>query len=147
MYSPSGVNGQTTRRDSRDHAIEVKRAARLIDLELKLAQSLADISIEKRYWVEDAELSTEAWQKYRGTIAPDLSNQAWHAVTIAFLAAEHIRGARAVTLGGVLRDKPISDGLAAQIAPMLRDVTLGREALAPFAHFPEASDSTELTRG
>src|SRR2546422_6635775 len=85
------------RRDSRDHAIEVKRAARLIDLELKLAQSLADISIEKRYWVEDAELSTEAWQKYRGTIAPDLSNQAWHAVTIAFLAAEHIKGARAVT--------------------------------------------------
>jgi len=135
------------RRESRDHAIEVKRAARLIDLELQLAQSLADISIEKRYWVEDAELSTEAWQKYRGTIAPDLSNRAWHAVTIAFLAAEHIKGARAVTLAGVLRDRPISDDLAAQIAPMLRDVTRGREALAPFAYFPEASDSAQLTRG
>jgi membrane protein YqaA with SNARE-associated domain len=49
------------RRDRCNHAIEVRRTARLIDLELKLAQSLADISIEKRFWVEDAELSTDAW--------------------------------------------------------------------------------------
>ena len=119
-------------RDSRSHAIEAKKAARLIDLELAKAQALADIPIRKRYWVDGAELSTEAWQKYGGTIAPDLSNLAWHAVTVAFVAVDHIEGSRALYVGGPLRDKPISDGNADGVAPMLRDVTLGREALAPF---------------
>jgi hypothetical protein len=131
-------------RDSRNHAIEVKRAARLIDLELAKAQALAAMSIEKRRWVdaEDAELSTEAWQKYGGTIAPDLSNLAWHSVSVAFLAVEHIEGSRALYVGGALHDRPISDGNAEGVAPMLRDVTLGREALAQFVwddpHFREA---------
>jgi hypothetical protein len=106
-------------RDSRNHAVEVKRAARLIDLELAKAQALADISIRKRYWVDGAVLSTEAWQKYGGTIAPDLSNLAWHAVTVAFLAVEHIEGSRVLYVGGPLRDKPISDGNADRIAPIL----------------------------
>jgi hypothetical protein len=118
--------------DSHSHAIEVKRAARLLDMELAKAQALADISIRKRYWVAGAELSTEAWQKYGGTIAPDLSNLAWHAITVAFLAVEHIEGSRALYVGGALHDRPISDGNAEGVAPMLRDVTLGREALAPF---------------
>lgn len=118
-------------RDSRSHAIEVKRAARLIDLELAQAQALAAIAIEKRYWVDGAELSTEAWQKYGGTIAPDLSNQTWHTVTIAFMAVEHIKGSMALHVGGALRDRPLSDGSADGVAPMLKDVTLGREALAP----------------
>ena len=121
-----------TQRDNRNHAIEVKRAARLLDRELSLVRSLANISIEERYWVQDVELSTEAWQKYGGTIAPDLSNQAWHAVTIAFLAVEHIKASRALYLSSVLRDRPISDEHAEKIAPMLKDVALGREALAPF---------------
>jgi|ERR1017187_5827214 hypothetical protein len=129
--------------DSRSHAIEVKRAARLLDLELAKAQALADISIRKRYWVAGAELSTEAWQKYGGTIAPDLSNLAWHTVTVAFMAVEHIEGSRALYVGGALHDRPISDGNAEGVAPMLRDVTLGREALAPFVwddpHFREAA--------
>jgi len=120
-------------RDSRNHAIEVKRAARLLDLELKKAEALADVSIRKRYWFAGAVLSTEAWQKYGGIIAPDLSNHAWHAVAMAFMAVEHIEGARALYEGSPLRDRPISDDNADGVAPMLRDVTLGREALAPFA--------------
>jgi hypothetical protein len=136
-----------TERDNRDHAIEVKRAARLLDRELLLAQSLADILIDKRYWVQDAELSTEAWQKYGGTIAPDLSNEAWHAITIAFVAVEHIKGSRALYLSSVLRDRPISDGHADGVAPMLRDVTLGREALAPFGRGPDPREDAGLLAG
>ncbi len=120
-------------RDSRNHAIEVRRAARLLDVELKKAGALAEISIRKRYWVVGAVLSTEAWQKYGGVIAPDLSNDAWEALTIAFMAVEHIEGSRAQYESSPLRDRPISDEHAEGVAPMLRDVTLGREALAPFA--------------
>jgi hypothetical protein len=129
---------EDTAKDNRAHAIEVKRAARLIDMELGKAQALAEISLRKRYWVPipDAELSAEAWQKYGGIIAPDLSDQAWHTVTIAFVALEHIKGSRAVYLAGALRDLPISDESAQGVDVMLRDVTRGREALAPFA-FPD----------
>jgi hypothetical protein len=119
--------------ESRAHAIELKRASRLVDLELAKAEALAKISITKRYWVVDAEISTEVWQKYGGTIAPDLSNEAWHAVTKAVLAAEHIKGSLALYVGSVLRDLPISDKSVEGIDVMLRDVQLGREALAPFA--------------
>jgi hypothetical protein len=116
-------------KDERVTAIEVKRAARLIDVELSRAQALAALSIEKRYWVLDVELSTEAWQKHCGTIAPYLSDQDWHAVMIAFQAVENIKGAKALYLSGVLRDAPISDNLSEGVAPMLRDVTRGRDAL------------------
>ena len=53
--------------------IEIKRAARLISLELATARALAGLAITKRYWIADVKLSTKAWQKYGGTIAPDLS--------------------------------------------------------------------------
>jgi hypothetical protein len=121
-------------KENRDHTIEVKRAARLMDVELAKAQALVDVAYRKRYWVVEAELSIEAWQKYGGTIAPDLSNQAWLAVMIAFQAVEHIKGARALYLSGVLRDLPISDKSIEGIDVMQRDVTRGREALAPFAY-------------
>jgi len=118
--------------ESRNHAIEVKRAARLLDLELHKAQGLAELAISKRYWVADAVLSTGAWEKYGGVVAPDLSNVAWNDVSIAFLAVGHIEGARAFYQAGVLHDSPMSDNIAVAIAPMATDVTRGREALAPF---------------
>lgn len=73
--------------ERRNHAVEVKRAARLLDLELRKAQALADIAIGKGYWIEDAALSTEAWEKYLGVIAPELSDDAWNAVIMAFLGS------------------------------------------------------------
>jgi len=121
--------------DDRTRAIEIKRASRLIDLELAKAEALAKISLTKRYWVPntDAELTTEAWQKHGGTVAPYLSDQAWNAVMVAFMAVEHIKGTRTLYLGGALRDLPISDKNAEGVDVMLRDVLIGREALAPFA--------------
>lgn len=124
-------------KDNRAHAIEVKRAARLIDMELAKAQTLAEIALKKRHWNVDAELSVEPWQKFGGTIAPDLSNQAWLAVMIAFQALEDIKGCRALCLGSVLRDVPLSDKSIDGIDVMQRDVRLGREALAPFAYWGE----------
>jgi hypothetical protein len=120
-------------KENRDHAVEVKRASRLVDQELARAQALAAISIEKRYWVLDVELSTEVWQMHCGTIAPYLSDEAWHAVTIAFQAVEHIKGAKALYLAGVLRELPISDECAKGVDVMKKDVNRGREALVPYA--------------
>jgi hypothetical protein len=120
-------------RDSRAHVTEVKRAARLIDLELLKAQSLAGVAMNKRYWIPepDAQISSDVWRQYAVTISAELSYQAWVLVARAFLAAEHINGSRALQLSGVLRDQPISDDNAQAISVMQTDVSRGREALVP----------------
>jgi len=72
-------------RDDRNHAVESERAARLIDAELSRGVTAARICVEKRHWWSGdvPQLSTEAWQKYSGAVAPDLSDQAWLAVRIS----------------------------------------------------------------
>lgn len=121
-------------REIRNHAIELKRAARLIDFELLRAQSAASICVEKRRWWSGdvSPLSTEAWQKNSSIIAPHLSDQAWGGVTTAVEAVDHIAQARelAFELGQVA--EAVSDGTSERIAPMLRDLKLGRGAIAPF---------------
>jgi hypothetical protein len=64
-------------KDNRSHAIEVRRAARLIDAELLQAQAAAGICIEKKHWWSgDVQpLATEAWKKYSAIIAVDLSDR------------------------------------------------------------------------
>jgi hypothetical protein len=121
-------------RDKRNHAVEVKRAARLIDVELSRAEAAARICVEKRHWWggDVAQLSTDAWQKYSGSIAPDLSDQAWLAVMVAIEAVDHIRTARAIAVDAGLEARPISDTTANALALMLRDIKLGRAALDPF---------------
>lgn len=128
-------------RNSRSHAIEIKRAARLIDAELLRAQSAAAICVEKRRWwsVVVQPLSTEAWQKYNGTIDADLSNQAWLEIVIAAEAVENIRDVRIRCVADGLPLDAISDAIAEQISPILRDIARGRDALAPFV-----SDSHRL---
>jgi hypothetical protein len=121
-------------RDSLNHAIEVKRAARLIDAELVRAQAAAFICVEKRYWWpgDVPPLSTEMWQKYSAAIAPELTLQAWRAVLTAIEAVDNIRMAREVTVESGLEAKAISDTTAETLTPMLRDLKLGSDALAPF---------------
>lgn len=133
MPSPRDVSGQT-RRESLSHAIEVKRAARLIQAELARAQAAASICVEKRHWWGRgvAQLSTEAWQKYSATIAPDLPYQAWVAVRIGVEAVDNIRMARDYAAEAGLEDNAISEEIAEKLAPMLRDIKLGSDALAPF---------------
>lgn len=125
-------------RDSRIHAIEVKRAARLNIGELLRAQAAAATAIDQRKWwsVDVARLSTDMWQKHSGTIAADLSDEDWGALENASMAADHLRGARdQVDALGQASD-PISDAQADMLAPLLGDIRLGHAALAPVTSLP-----------
>jgi len=137
-------------RDKRNHAIDVKRAARLIDAELLRAQAAAAMYVEKRHWwsADVLQLSTEAWQMHSGSIAPDLSDQAWTAVIVALEAADNIRAARELAVDAGLAADAMSDAGAEQLAPMLRDIILGRAALAPFVldSPPAAGELTQSPR-
>jgi hypothetical protein len=122
-------------RDSRNRAIELKRAARLIDAELSRAQAAARICTERgHWWSPEAQLSRKAWEQYGGVIAPDLSDTAWLAVRVAIEAADQLSLCR----GQGTTD--ISDGIVEEIVPILRDIEAGRLALSPFAReVPPAS--------
>jgi len=121
-------------REGRNHAIEIKQAARLIDAELLRSQAAASICVEKRHWwsADVPPLSTEAWQKYSGIIATHLSDQAWLDVIVAVEAVDNISRSRDLAFQAGLIATAVSDTTAAAIAPMLRDVKIGRGALAPF---------------
>lgn len=121
-----------TDRDSRASAIEVKRAARLIAMELARAQAMATFAINERRWF-DWNLTTEAWQKYAATVAPILSNEAWSDVSIAFVALEYTEASKNEYLSSALRDIPIPDNIAELITPKLENIKRGHEAVGPYA--------------
>lgn len=77
-------------------------------------------------------LSTEAWQKYSGIIATHLSDQAWLDVRVAVEAVDNISRSRDLAFQAGLIATAVSDTTAAAVAPLLRDVKIGRGALAPF---------------
>jgi hypothetical protein len=111
---------------SRTHAIEVKRAARLIELELAGAEAAATICVEQKiWWSSDMQLTTESWQSHRAIIAPELSFTNWHAVSRAFLSVEALGKIRGNQNGD------ISESTAEKIVPSLRSIEAGRQCLVP----------------
>jgi hypothetical protein len=121
-------------RESRKYAVELKRASRLIDAELSRAQAAAQICVEKKHWwSQDIQpLTTEAWQKFSGIVAPELSDTAWLAVRVAVEAVDNLRSARGIAVELGLTTEAIPNTTAEKIVPMLRDIEAGRRALAPF---------------
>ena len=72
----------------------------------------------------------EGWQEYRGIIAPELSNTAWLAVTIAVEAVDNLKVARSIGIEAGLTTIP--DSIVERIVPMLNDIKAGRNALVTF---------------
>jgi hypothetical protein len=120
-------------KDDRDHAVEVKRAARSIDAELLWVRAAADRWVKEKTWASKAvplfSLSNEARQKYLDTIAPDFSDEAWTFVTNALQAAETIR-----VINGMSWDRTaaIPDDIAETFVPLLTSIDKGRVGLAPY---------------
>lgn len=115
----------TNQRDLRNQAIEIKRAARLIDAELIRARGAARMVIrDKRWFIPDTKLKTDAWQTYSQILAPVLSYDDWLTVMKAVLAIDDISLDR-------LTDE-LSETTVKNIVPMLADIEAGVQALAPF---------------
>ena len=111
-------------KDDHAHAIAVKRAARLIEQELGLAESVADVAIDTRRWA-DVKLSTNAWQEYCPVIASELSTADWDAISSAFIFMGLIESARAEHV------EPVSERSASQIAIFVKAVKGGLAAIHP----------------
>lgn len=100
----------------------------MIGIELFTAGAAARICVEKRYWWSaDVSLKTEEWQKYASVIAPYLSDTDWNALVIAFMAVDNLR-----TIGDPRSTDAITDAIADKIAPILRDIEKGKDAIRPY---------------
>ncbi|MFL6518604.1 MAG: hypothetical protein ACJ8NS_00130 [Chthoniobacterales bacterium] len=118
--------------EERDRKREVKRAARLIGLELLWVRTAANRSVVQKKWpnpdVPLLTLSTEARQKYLDAIAPELSSNAWLTVTIGLQAADTFK-----MIAGKPRDLAVAvpDEVAKTFVPLVENIDKGRVELAP----------------
>jgi hypothetical protein len=143
--------------ERRKEHVAVRRAARLIDADLLLAEVVAQGCVEKKkWWPTELRLTSEGWQQHRDVIASRLSYEPWLTVIGAVMAIGHLQGSRdgafkiqlakmasdstkvdvvtaADALGLDIADPApaIPESTVTQIEPMLRDLTAGRAALAP----------------
>jgi hypothetical protein len=110
-------------------AVEVKRAARLIGLELLWTHTVAKRCVQEKIWPADMPLHTlppEARQKYLDSIAPNLSSEAWLSLTIALQAADTFR----MILGKQTdRTVAIPDDAAETLVPLVDNMIKGRKDL------------------
>lgn len=144
--------------ERRRHAVEVRRAARLIDADLMIAETAARMTIESRkWWYTSQRLTSKEWQQRRDVIASEMSESAWKSVVTAGIAMDDLQSARddifriyraqmaidpatadvvkaADALGldfPYSAPAPIPDDQAARIEPILKHLQAGRAALAP----------------
>jgi hypothetical protein len=104
----------TRQSDERSQAVEIKRAARLIDVEILRAAAAVKIVLESRRW-PNASLTTDAFKKYGGLLAPVLPYQDWLTLVKAVLAIDSVEW-KELTQSG------ISDDLADAITPVSDDL-------------------------
>jgi len=143
--------------ENRKDDVAVRRAARLIDADLRLAEVAARGCVEKKkWWPMEMRLTSEGWEQHRDVIASRLSYDGWLAVVVAVMAVGHLQGSRdgafKIQLAQMASDPTTVDVVAAadafgleiadpapvvpeatvtQLEPMLRDLERGRDALAP----------------
>jgi hypothetical protein len=140
------------------HVVEVRRAARLIDADLAIAETAARTSIESRkWWYTSQTLTSKGWQQRREVIASEMSESAWKSVMVAGIAIDDLQSGRddifriyraqmaidpataaivkAAAALGLDFPSPtpeqIPDDQAARIEPILKHLQAGRAALAP----------------
>jgi hypothetical protein len=68
--------------------------------------------------------------RHSAAVAVDLSDEAWTALIVSIEAVDNVRMSREILTTAGLETRAISDTTAEALAPMLRDIQLGRAALA-----------------
>jgi hypothetical protein len=148
--------------EDRREAVEIRRAARVIDADLLFAEAAGVICVEKKkWWIADRRLTLDGWEKYRDVIAPHLLWRDWAALGVAVQAVRDLQDsrdrARTAQLAEIDRTPETRDAYAAgqarnvdisdqtppldestvnQIKPMYDDVHAGRGALVALTGVP-----------
>ena len=120
------TGGSTYLLERRREGVELNTASRLIDAELLVAQTAAHSCIEKgKWWPQEIDITTDAWESYKAVIAPGLPYSKWRDLSVAARAVSDLASSRGSLTGDV------SESVAESMRPILRDIRAGRRAIAP----------------
>lgn len=110
-------------REERERAIEIERAARLIDIEMLRAAASITLLIRNKRW-PSTKLQTEVWQKYSPVIAPALSYADWLVMVRAVIAIDSIDW-------NAFPEGQVSEELVEAVVPLSKDIMAGVHVLSP----------------
>ena len=79
-------------KEQRTHDTEVRTAARLVDLDFRIARACAKISIQHLEWYDTPRepLTCQHWDKYRATLASELPLDDWITVLTCVLSVSEM---------------------------------------------------------
>jgi len=112
----------STERESVIYAIEIKRAARLIDLELAEARAAVKSVKKLLLWSPDMEPKTEAWEKYGPIMAPRLSFNEWKALTIAVQRMKDVNTRMKLACLGAATPCEVTAADTKFLSPTIKDI-------------------------
>jgi hypothetical protein len=122
------------RREDRANWKSVKRSARLVANELDTAQGANRSSLTLKQWTfTPNHYETNAWLKYRKTLAAELTENAWEALTFGIWAVETVRDVRRANFDQPNPQWSLTDDTAAAIERALVPIENALVALKPYA--------------
>lgn len=125
--------------DKRRNAIEAKRAARLVDAELANGAAAVSMALEQKEWWPDLiKVSSEVWEKYAGTLAPELTDEDWLQLVEGYNALNFFSNTRSTSIKvhgneKILMPPPVLESYGL----LLEHIKAARHALDKFA-FPDS---------
>jgi hypothetical protein len=151
--------------ESKRHRMEIRRAARLIDDDIRVASDAVRYSLEhKQWWPSAQRLASAGWREYRAVLAPDLSDLHWRQVSLAVTVIDRLQWVRDVSAKAhniemannpdtaerfefaaahdlnIFDPPPMTDALAIQVRDLSEGLDMGRSALAPLMEDKPAGD-------
>ena len=80
-------------REDRIRTVNIKTAARLIELDFRFANTYVKLTVQNKGWptILKEPPSFQNWEKYCAFLAPELSQQDWIALVVAARSGVHIK--------------------------------------------------------
>jgi hypothetical protein len=120
-------------REERNRLTEIKRAARMIDLDLLTAAGHATFAHKNnRYWGPgDSPLKLKGWDDYAAILAPAASTDVWSKIRLGINAVRHLNEYRALDASTSDEEcfPPLSNTLKSDMERILNNITNARGAL------------------
>lgn len=120
-----------TKAEERKNQIEIKRAARLIQMELLAGFSALNAAIKMRAWVL-TEISTCDWKKYSHVLAPIMPDKDWLDLCVAEMSLDYVESARVKAVKATLPTYELPESFVAVLNKDAERINRGLEVLKPW---------------
>jgi gas vesicle protein len=116
--------------------IEIKRAARLIQMELLAGYAALKSIVKFRAWTL-AKTGTDDWKKYSHVLAPVMSDKDWLDLCVAEMSLDYIESSRDKAVGATPPMYELSEQLSVALNVDLERIDRGLTVLQPWHLDPQ----------